>query len=157
MDKYPMTPEGTERLVKELKNLKSVERPAVIKAIADAREHGDLKENAEYHAAREKQGFIEARIGDLEAVTSFAEIIEYTEFTGDKIRFGATVLIYDEDADEEVSYQIVGSHEAEIAEKRISITAPLARSLLGKTIGDVVEVTTPGGKKSYEVVDVNYR
>ena len=156
MDKYPMTPEGLDRLVKELKNLKSVERPAVINAIAVAREHGDLKENAEYHAAREKQGFIEARISELEAVTSFVEIIDPSSFSGDTIRFGANVVVYDEDADDGVSYQIVGSHEADIALKRLSITAPLAKALLGKTIGDVIEVVTPGGKKSYEVCSVNF-
>mgnify|MGYP003793215137 CR=1 FL=1 len=157
MDKYPITAEGFNRLEAELKNLKSVERPDVIKAIAVAREHGDLKENAEYHAAREKQSFIEARISLLEGVTSFAEVIDISAISGDIIRFGAHVVVYDEDSDEEVSYQIVGEHEADIALKRLSVTAPLARALLGKSDGDVVDVVTPKGKKSYEVCGVSFK
>ncbi len=156
MERYPMTAEGLDRLEKELKNLKSVERPAVIKAIATAREHGDLKENAEYHAAREKQGFIESRITHLTSVTSFAEVIDVSTMSGTVVRFGAKVVVYDETTDAEVEYHVVGTHEADIALNRLSITAPLARALLGKTIGDVVEVVTPGGKKSYEVCNVNF-
>lgn len=157
MDKLPMTAEGFARLEKELKVLKSEERPAVIRAISAAREHGDLKENAEYHAAREKQGFIEARISLLEGVTSHAEVIDVSSHAGDTVRFGAHVLVYDEDADKEVTYQIVGEHEADIAELRLSVTAPLARSLMGKSVGDMVDVTTPGGRKSYEVCKVTYK
>ncbi len=156
MEKIPMTAEGFAALEEELKTLKGTERPAIIKAIATAREHGDLKENAEYHAARERQSFIEGRIAELEGVISHVEVIDPATMTGTVVRFGANVLVYDEDADEEVTYRIVGSHEADLAQKRISITAPLARALLGKTIGDVVEVTTPGGTKSYEVCDVSF-
>jgi len=151
-----MTAEGFAALEEELKMLKGTERPAIINAIAAAREHGDLKENAEYHAARERQSFVEGRIAELEGVISHVEVIDPSTMSGTVIRFGAEVLVYDEDADEEVTYTIVGSHEADIERKRISITAPLARALLGKTIGDMVEVTTPGGKKSYEVCDVNF-
>lgn len=157
MDKIPMTAEGFAALEEELKMLKGTERPAIINAIAAAREHGDLKENAEYHAARERQSFVEGRIAELEGVISHVEVIDPSTMSGTVVRFGADVLVYDEDADEEVGYKIVGSHEADIERKRISITAPLARALLGKTIGDVVEVTTPGGKKSYEVCDVSFR
>ncbi len=157
MDKKPITPEGFARLEEELKDLKSNQRPAVINAIAAAREHGDLKENAEYHAAREKQGFIEARISLLEGVVSCAEIIDISQHAGDVVRFGAHVLVYDEHADLEVTYQIVGEHEADIAQMRLSITAPLAKALIGKSAGDMIEVTTPGGRKSYEVCEVEYR
>lgn len=156
MEKIPMTAEGFAILEQELKMLKGTERPAIIKAIATAREHGDLKENAEYHAARERQSFVEGRIAELEGVVSHVEVIDPSTMSGSVVRFGAHVLVYDEDADAEVTYRIVGSHEADIAQMRISITAPLARALLGKTIGDVVEVTTPGGKKSYEVCDVSF-
>ena len=156
MDNIPMTAEGFAALEVELKMLKGSERPAIIKAIATAREHGDLKENAEYHAARERQSFVEGRIAELEGVISHVEVIDPATMSGTVVRFGANVLVFDEDADEEVTYKIVGSHEADIAKMRLSITAPLARALLGKTIGDVVEVTTPGGKKSYEVCDVSF-
>lgn len=157
MEKLPMTAGGLTRLEVELKALKSIERPAVIKAIAVAREHGDLKENAEYHAAREKQGFIEARISLLEGVVSHAEVVDVSAHAGATVRFGAHVMVYIEDTEEEVTYQIVGTHEADIAEMRLSITAPLAMALIGKTIGDMVDVTTPGGKKSYEVCEVIYK
>ena len=157
MDKLPMTAAGLERLEVELKNLKSVERPDVIKAIAVAREHGDLKENAEYHAAREKQSMIEARISLLEGVVSHAEVLDVSAHAGDTVRFGAHVMVYDEDTEEEVTYHIVGTYEADIAQMRLSITAPLAMALIGKTIGDMVAVTTPGGKKSYEVCEVAYK
>ncbi len=152
-----MTAEGCTRLEAELKNLKSVERPAVIAAIAEAREHGDLSENAEYHAAREKQGFIEGRIKELEAVISMAEVIDPKTLSGDVVRFGATVMVVDEDTDEETTYQIVGQHEASLEDGRISISSPLARGLIGKTLGDSAEVRTPGGKKSYEILEVHYK
>ncbi len=156
MDKIPMTPEGLNQLQDELKRMRSVERPAVIKAIADAREHGDLAENAEYHAARERQSFIEGRMAELEDIISRAKVIDASKLTGDVVRFGATVLLADEETDEEATYTIVGSHESDISAGRLSVTSPLARALIGKTIGDSVEVTTPRGSKSYEVVKVSY-
>lgn len=152
-----MTAEGYAQLEEELKNLKSVERPAVIAAIAEAREHGDLSENAEYHAAREKQGFIEGRIKELEAVISVAEVINPKELSGDVVRFGATVMVADEDTDEETTYQIVGQHEANLEGGKISVSSPLARALIGKSLGDSVEVRTPGGTKAYEVIEVEYK
>jgi transcription elongation factor GreA len=157
MDKIPMTPEGLARLEDELRRLKNDERPAVIRAIAEAREHGDLSENAEYHAARERQGFIEGRLAELKDIVSRAEVIDVSKLSGDVVRFGATVMLADLDADEEVNYRIVGSHEADIAEGRISITSPLGRALIGKTIGDTVEVSAPRGSKAYEVVKVSYK
>jgi transcription elongation factor GreA len=157
MSKIPMTPEGLARLEDELRKLKNDERPAVIRAIAEAREHGDLSENAEYHAARERQGFIEGRVAELEDIVSRAEVIDASKLSGDVIRFGATVMLADLDTDEEASYRIVGSHEADIAKGRISVTSPLGRALIGKTLGDTVEVTTPGGAKAYEVVKVSYK
>ncbi|MDV7340940.1 transcription elongation factor GreA [Terasakiella sp. A23] len=157
MERIPMTAEGCAQLELELKNLKSVERPAVIAAIAEAREHGDLSENAEYHAAREKQGFIEGRIKELEAVISVAEVIDPKTLSGDVVRFGATVLVADEETDEETTYQIVGQHEADLEGGKISISSPLARGLIGKSLGDSVEVRTPGGAKSYEIVEVEYK
>lgn len=156
MDKIPMTAQGYAALEAELKTLKGEERPAVIKAIAEAREHGDLSENAEYHAAREKQSFIEGRIAELEGVLGAAEVIDPAEISGDTIRFGATIVVYDEDADKDISYQIVGSHEADIAGGKLPITSPLAKGLIGKSVGDVAEVTAPGGTKSYEVIDVKF-
>ncbi len=152
-----MTAEGFTQLEEELKKLKSVDRPDVIAAIAEAREHGDLSENAEYHAAREKQGFIEGRIKELEAVISVAEVIDTTQLSGDVVRFGATVMVADEDTDEETTYQIVGQHEANLEGGKISISSPLARALIGKSLGDSVEVRTPGGVKSYEIVEVEYK
>ena len=157
MDRIPMTVEGHAQLEEELKNLKSVERPNVIAAIAEAREHGDLSENAEYHAAREKQGFIEGRIKELEAVISVADVIDPTELSGDVVRFGATLLVVDEDTDEETTYQIVGQHESSLEEGKISISSPLARALIGKTLGDSVEFRTPGGSKTYEILEVDYK
>ena len=156
LEKIPMTPAGLVTLEAELRNLKTVERPAVIRAIAEAREHGDLSENAEYHAARERQSFIEGRVTELEDVIARAQVIDIASLTGTVIRFGATVTVADEDSDEEAVYQIVGVHEADIKSGRLSISAPLARALIGKNIGDTVEVTTPGGSRSYEVVDVRY-
>jgi len=158
MDKFPITKAGHTALEAELKHLKDNERPEVIEAIASAREHGDLKENAEYHAAREKQSFIEGRIQELESVISRADIIDPTQFAGQNIiRFGATVDLADEDTDEEVSYAIVGHYEADIAKNKISIQAPIARALIGKTIGDSVKVQSPGGVRSYEVLEVTYK
>lgn len=151
-----MTAVGYQRLEEELKNLKSVERPAVIAAIAEAREHGDLSENAEYHAAREKQGFIEGQIKELEAVLSVAEVIDPTKLSGTTVRFGATVVVADEETDEETTYQIVGEHESDLEGGKLSVRAPLAISLIGKEEGDSVEVNTPRGRKDYEIVEVRY-
>ena len=150
-----MTKKGHSALEKELKQLKSVERPAIIKAIAEAREHGDLSENAEYHSAREKQSFIEGRIKDLEGVLSLAEVIDPATLSG-AIKFGATVTLIDEDSDEEKTWQIVGEHEANIEEGLLNVKSPIARALIGKEEGDSVEVRTPGGEKSYEVVSIAY-
>lgn len=155
MDKYPMTAAGYRRLEEELQNLKSVERPAVIRAIAEAREHGDLSENAEYHAAREHQGMIEARISLLEEVTGRVDVIDPSQFKGEKqVKFGATVQLVDEDTEEEVKYQIVGELESDIKQGLVSITAPIARALIGKTQGDRVEVNTPRGTRAYEIEKV---
>ena len=156
MEKVPMTAAGYSRLQEELKHLKSVERPAVIRAIAEAREHGDLSENAEYQAARERQSFIEGRVMELEDRISRAEVIDVQALSGDSVKFGATVKLADEDTDEEATYQIVGQDESDIKAGRLSITAPLARGLIGKSVGDVVEVTTPNGSKSYEVMDIQF-
>lgn len=156
IEKVPMTLSGYERLEAELKNLKGVERPAVIKAIAEAREHGDLSENAEYHAARERQSFIEGRVMELEDKISRAEVIDVTKLTGNDIKFGATVRLADEDTDEEIVYQIVGQDEADIKKGLLSVGSPLARALIGKTAGDSVEFATPGGSKSYEVLNIDF-
>ncbi|MDJ0685169.1 MAG: transcription elongation factor GreA [Alphaproteobacteria bacterium] len=156
MEKVPMTLQGYESLQAELKNLKGVERPAVITAIAEARAHGDLSENAEYHAARERQSFIEGRILELEDKTSRAEVIDPTKLDGGGIKFGATVVIADCDTDEEKKYQIVGEMESDIANGKLAITSPIARALIGKSAGDVVEVQSPGGAKDYEVVSVEF-
>ncbi|MBS9717489.1 transcription elongation factor GreA [Pseudohalocynthiibacter aestuariivivens] len=153
MEKIPMTRAGFTALDEELKNLKTVERPAVIKAIAEAREHGDLSENAEYHAAREKQSFIEGRVKELEAVISLAEVIDPKTLSG-AIKFGATVTLVDEDNDIEKTYQIVGEPEADIENGKLNIKSPLARALIGKEEGDSVEVRTPGGERSYEVLNI---
>jgi transcription elongation factor GreA len=155
MEKIPMTRAGHTALDQELKMLKSVERPSVIKAIAEAREHGDLSENAEYHAAREKQSFIEGRIKELESILSRADVIDSSKLTG-AIKFGATVTLVDEDSDEEKTYQIVGEAEADIERGLLNIRSPLARALIGKDAGDSVEVRTPGGEKSYEVLSIRY-
>jgi len=157
MQKVPMTVVGYERLEAELKHLKSVERSAVIKAIASAREHGDLSENAEYHAAKERQGFIESRVLELEDKLRRAEVIDVSKLSGKQIKFGATITLADEDTDEELTYQIVGADEADIKAGLLSITSPLARTLIGKSAGESVEVTTPGGSKSYEIVSVVYK
>lgn len=150
-----MTPAGYAALDQELKHLKSVERPAIIKAIAEAREHGDLSENAEYHSAREKQSFIEGRIKEVEAVLSRADVIDPKKLSG-SIKFGATIDLVNEDTDEEKTFQIVGETEADIEKGRLNIRSPLARALIGKDEGDSVEVRTPGGNKSYEVLAVRY-
>lgn len=155
MEKIPMTRAGHAALDQELKQLKSVERPAVIKAIAEAREHGDLSENAEYHAAREKQSFIEGRIKEIESILSRAEVIDTSKLTG-TIKFGAMVTLVDEDSDEEKTYQIVGEAEADIERGLLNIRSPLARALIGKDAGDSVEVRTPGGEKSYEVLSIRF-
>ena len=157
MIKIPMTADGFQRLEEELRHLKQTERPAVIRQIAEAREHGDLSENAEYHAARERQSFIEGRVGELEDKISRAEIIDVSKLSGKQIKFGATITVVDEDTDEKNSYQIVGPDEADIREKRLSITSPLARAVIGKKVGDTVEVTTPNGSKSYEIVRVAFK
>lgn len=151
-----MTPTGLVTLEDELRRLKLVDRPEVIRAIAEAREHGDLSENAEYHAARERQSFIEGRIVELEDVISRAEVIDISKLSGDLVRFGATVTLADEDTDEESTYQIVGAHEADIKQGRISVHSPLGKALIGKHLGDTVEVATPKGGKAYEIIDVKY-
>ncbi len=157
MDKIPMTAGGIQDLEEELKKLKSDERPSVIKAISEAREHGDLSENAEYHAAKEKQGFIEGRIQELEDIISRADIIDVTKLSGNIIKFGATVTLADEDTDEELTYQIVGPYEANLENKRISIQSPIARALIGRSIGDSTEVKAPGGIKSYEIIKIKWK
>lgn len=160
MRRDPITNAGAERLRAELKDLKNVQRPQVIQAIAEAREHGDLKENAEYHAAREQQGFIEGRIQEIESTISHAEIIDIAEVganAGKKIVFGATVELYDVQAETEVTYQIVGEIEADIKKNLISVTSPIARALIGKSEGDEVDVNAPGGIKEYEVISVEYK
>lgn len=152
-----MTQPGFQRLEAELKNLKSVERPAVIDAIATARALGDLSENAEYHAAREKQGFIEGRIADLGNKLSRADVFDVTKMSGDTVKFGATVTVADENTDAETTYQIVGADEADMKKNQLSLSAPLSRALIGKQVGDSVEVSTPGGTKSYEIISVVYK
>jgi transcription elongation factor GreA len=156
MEKVPMTAAGYAALDAELRTLKSVERPAVIQAIAEAREHGDLSENAEYHSARERQSYIEGRIKDLEATLSRAEVIDPLKVAGSTIKFGATGSRVDEDTEEEKTFQIVGEAEANVEAGKLNIRSPLARALIGKTAGDTVEVMTPGGGRSYEVLRVDY-
>ena len=141
----------------QMGRLKTVERPEIIKAIATAREHGDLSENAEYHAARERQGFVEGRVGDIEDMVRRAEVIDVSKLSGKIIKFGATVKLADENTDEENTYQLVGEHEADISAGRLSITSPLSRALIGKTVGDSVEVMSPGGTRSYEILTVRYK
>jgi transcription elongation factor GreA len=155
MDKIPMTRSGYAALERELGELKSKERPAIIRQIAEAREHGDLSENAEYHAAREKQGFIEGRIKELESILSRAEQIDPSKLSG-SVKFGAIVNLVDEDTEEERTYQIVGEAEANIESGLLNIRSPLARALIGKDVGDSVEVATPGGQRSYEILAIRY-
>ena len=155
MEKIPITPAGNAALEAELKNLKSVERPAIIEAIASARELGDLKENAEYHSAREKQGFIEGRIKELEGILALADVIDPSKLSG-AIKFGAKVTLVDEDTDKEKTWQIVGEYEANIENGQLSIKSPIARALIGKEKGDSVEVRTPGGVRFYEILSIEY-
>lgn len=155
MDKIPLTRAGHTALNDELKTLKTDERPAIIRAIAEAREHGDLSENAEYHSAREKQSFIEGRIKELEGILSLAEVIDPANLSG-SVKFSATVTIVDEDTDEEKTYQIVGEPEADIENGKLNIKSPLARALIGKEEGESVEVRTPGGEKAYEILKIEW-
>ena len=152
-----MTADGYARLEEELRHLKGVARPEVIRAIAEAREHGDISENAEYHAARERQSFIEGRLAELEDKISRAEVIDPATLSGKQVKFGAHVTLIDEDTEEKSVYQIVGEDEADIKAKRLAITSPLARALVGKSVGDQVEVVTPGGSKSYEISKVAFK
>ena len=155
MEKIPFTPQGLAQIKEELAHLKGTERQAVINAIAVAREHGDLSENAEYHAAREKQSFIEGRISELEDVTSRAEVIDAAKLSGDKVTFGTTVGLVDEDTDQESSYHIVGPYETDLTKRMISTSSPIARAVVGKGVGDSVEVQTPGGIKTYEILSID--
>lgn len=157
MERFPITAEGFKRMEAELKQLKSVERPEIIKAIAEARAHGDLSENAEYSAAKEKQSFIEGRIQDLEARVSRAEVIDVSALSGDKVMFGATVVLIDEETEEEVTYQIVGDYESDIKIGKLALNAPIARAIIGKSIGDQIEVHTPKGEKFYEIAKVAFQ
>ena len=156
MQKFPMTAPGLLRLEEELRNLRSQERPAVIRAIAEARAHGDLSENAEYHAARERQSFIEGRIDELEVIVSAAEVIDPSSLTGEHVKFGAHVWLIDEETEKEATYQIVGVHEADIKHARLSLSSPLAKALIGKKVGDTVSVPAPGGDRSYEILGIKF-
>jgi transcription elongation factor GreA len=156
MEKIPMTAEGYQALDAELKRLKTVERPSVIQAISEARAHGDLSENAEYHAAKERQSFIEGRLAELEDKIARAQIIDVSKLSGKQVKFGATVNLIDEDSGEKSKYKIVGEDESDVAAGKVSITSPIARALIGKEEGDVVEVMAPGGAKSYEIVKVKF-
>ena len=156
MEKVPMTVAGYQVLDDELKRLKSVERPSVIAAISEARAHGDLSENAEYHAAKERQGWIEGQIAEIEDKISRAQVIDVSKLSGNKIKFGATVTVIDEDNEEEGRYQVVGDHEADVKSGKISLSSPLSRAMIGKEVGDVVEVQTPGGVKAYEILKVEW-
>ena len=151
-----MTGEGYSALDEELKRLKTLERPAVIAAIAEARAHGDLSENAEYHAAKERQGWIEGQIADIEDRMARAQVIDVSKLSGNQIKFGATVSVIDEDTEEAARYQIVGEHEADVKSGRVSVTSPIARAIIGKETGDVVEVITPSGAKAYEITKVEW-
>jgi transcription elongation factor GreA len=156
VQKFPMTAPGLLRLEDELRQLKSEERPSIIRQIAEARAHGDLSENAEYHAARERQSFIEGRIGELEEIVSAAEVIDPSSLSGEHVKFGAHVRLVDEETEKEATYQIVGVHEADIKIGRLSVSSPLAKALIGKTIGDTVAVPAPGGDRSYEILGVKF-
>ena len=157
MEKVPMTMEGFTLLENELQRLKSVERPRIIQAISEARAHGDLSENAEYHAAKEQQGYNEAKVAELEDKLSRADVIDVTKLSGDSVKFGATVQLVDEDTDEKVTYKIVGEYEADVKKGKISITSPIARALIGKKKGDSVEVATPKGARAYEILKVGFK
>jgi len=151
-----MTAEGYKALDEELKRLKTLERPAVIAAISEARSHGDLSENAEYHAAKERQGWIEGQIADIEDRMARAQVIDVSKLSGSQVKFGATVSLVDEDTEEEARYQIVGEHEADVKSGKISVTSPLARGMIGKEVGDVVEINTPAGVKAYEILKLEW-
>jgi transcription elongation factor GreA len=157
VEKNPITPGGYARLREELQNLRNVERPKVIQMIATAREHGDLKENAEYHAARDKQSFIEGRVKALEQKIALADVIDPTKLAGDRVAFGAHIKLCNTDTDEKVSYQILGADEANLEQGSISVTSPLARQLLGKEVGDEVKVRMPGGERVYEILEVVFK
>lgn len=156
MQKFPMTAPGLQRLNDELRQLKVEERPSIIRQIAEARSHGDLSENAEYHAARERQSFIEGRIAELEEIVSSAEVIDPSSLSGDHVKFGAHVWLVDEETEKESTYQIVGVHEADIKGGRLSVSSPLAKALIGKKVGDTVSVPAPGGDRSYEILGVKF-
>jgi len=157
MEKIPMTASGYDRLQEELKRLKTVERPGVIRALEEAREHGDISENAEFHAAKERQSFIEGRVAEIEDKIRRAEVIDVSKLSGKTVKFGATVTLEDEDTGKKNTYQIVGTDDADIKSGFLSITSPLARALIGKKVGDSVEVTTPGGSKAYDIVKVRFK
>ena len=152
-----MTSEGHKALEEEIKFLKSIERPRIIKAIAEARAHGDLSENAEYHAAKEQQGLNESRVLELEDKLSRAEVIDVSKLSGDTVKFGAVITLADEDTDEKVKYQIVGELEGDVKKGKVSVTSPIARAMIGKSVGDSIEVTTPGGGKSYEILKIEFK
>src|ERR1700755_2127634 len=156
MEKVPMTGEGYRVLDEELRRLKTQERPAVTAAISEAREHGDLSENAEYHAAKDRQGWIEGRIAEIEDKMARAQVIDVSKLSGSHVKFGATVSVVDEDTEESARYQIVGEHEADVKQGRISVTSPLARGMIGKEVGDVVEINTPTGVKAYEILKLEW-
>ena len=156
MEKHPMTPEGHAKLKEELGRLKSKERPHVIREIGTAREHGDLSENAEYHAAKDRQGMIEARISELESKIGLAEVIDISNLSSNRVQFGAKVTVVDEETEKESTYQIVGADEAEVNEGRLSVTSPLARALIGKKSGDPIELNTPSGVRNYEILAIKY-
>ena len=156
MEKMPITAQGLNRLQEELRRLKTIERPNVIRALEEARTHGDLSENAEYHAARERQSFIEGRVAELEDKIRRAEVIDVSKLSGDAVKFGATIDLVDVDTDEKVTYQIVGAEESDITAGRLSVISPLARALIGKEVGDSVEVATPRGSKVYEILEVRF-
>lgn len=151
-----MTAEGYQALDEELRRLKTVERPSVISAISEARAHGDLSENAEYHSAKDRQGWIEGQIAEIEDRLARAQVIDVSKLSGSQVKFGATVTVVDEDTEEEGRYQIVGEHEADVKSGRLSVTSPLSRSMIGKEVGDVVEVNTPGGVKAYEILKIEW-
>ncbi len=157
MQKFPITREGYEKIIEELKHLKTVERPAIITAIADAREQGDLSENADYQAARERQSFIEGKIQELEGRISLADVIDVAKLSGDTVKFGATITVIDCDTDKESSYQIVGEYEADLDKGLISIVSPIAKAMIGKKKGEFAEVNIPSGIKEYEIVAIEYK
>ena len=156
MQKFPMTAPGLQRLTDELRQLKAEERPSIIRQIAEARSHGDLSENAEYHAARERQSFIEGRIAELEEIVSSVEVIDPSSLSGDHVKFGAHVRLVDEETEKESAYQIVGVYEADIKDGKLSISSPLAKALIGKKVGDTVAVPAPGGDRSYEILGIKF-